>query len=89
MIDEPYNFDGNLILAWSNAFSVKKGYNTAGSTINNQASTNVLFANGETEYDLDTQLKFKSPQMSEIDRSKFNGNNYLSESEYRHSSKKK
>lgn len=36
LLNQPYNFDGNLILASSNAQSVKKGYKTAGTTITNK-----------------------------------------------------
>lgn len=35
-LNEPYKFDGNLILACSNTLSSKKGFKTAGTTITNR-----------------------------------------------------
>ena len=36
LINEPYKFDSNLILASSNFDSTKKGYKTAGTTIHSK-----------------------------------------------------
>ena len=80
LINEPYKFDGNLILAWSNAFSFKKGYKTAGTTNFSNIKWNFCVVEGENNlWGIDSQTKFKSPHIPEMNKSKLWSPHYHSE----------
>lgn len=67
LVNEPYKFDGNLILAWSKAFSIKKGYKTAGTTNFSKTWWKFWIAEGENNLEYDAQAKLKSSHPSGMD----------------------
>lgn len=50
LLNEPYKFDGNLILATSTAQDVKKGYKTAGTSISNKKNQNMFNSKQKHDY---------------------------------------
>ena len=68
---------------------MKKGYNTAGTSITSKTGIN-FWSPWETDYDLlDNQSKWKSPQILDMNKGKAVFNNYNWENECNYSAKKR
>lgn len=63
LLNEPYKFDANLVLACSNAFSFKKGYKTADTTNFMQTAWKFWIAEGkQSQPEYEGHAKWRSPE---------------------------